>query len=120
MRLVPFDTVTVGLEYRREEGDNKGTFSKSTETRSLFLQNELRLFDRLFLTGGVRYDDNSAFGDKTTARAAVSYVVKETDTRVKGSWGQGFRAPTLNELLDRKSTRLNSSHIQKSRMPSSA
>ena len=26
----------------------------------------------------------------------------------------------LNKLLDRKSTRLNSSHIQKSRMPSSA
>ena len=26
----------------------------------------------------------------------------------------------LNELIDRKSTRLNSSHIQKSRMPSSA
>ena len=26
----------------------------------------------------------------------------------------------INEILDRKSTRLNSSHIQKSRMPSSA
>ena len=29
-------------------------------------------------------------------------------------------APWLDWLLDRKSTRLNSSHIQKSRMPSSA
>ena len=34
-----------------------------------------------------------------------------------GIFGTGWRA---NALLDRKSTRLNSSHIQKSRMPSSA
>ena len=31
-----------------------------------------------------------------------------------------FDAPLPPEVLDRKSTRLNSSHIQKSRMPSSA
>src|SRR5262249_44076778 len=56
-------------------------------------------FDRLFLTGGVRYDDNSVFGSQTTGRAGLSYVIRETDTRVKGSWGQGFRAPTFNELF---------------------
>ncbi len=99
LRPAPIDTVTVGLEYRHEAGQNKGVFSKSTDTYSAYLQNELRLFDRLFLTGGVRYDDNSAFGDKTTARVALSYLVKATDTRLKGSWGQGFRAPTLNELF---------------------
>jgi vitamin B12 transporter len=93
------DTVTVGLEYRNEEGTNKGTFSKSTDTWAVFVQNELRLFDRLFLTGGVRHDDNSAFGSATTGRAALSYVVKETDTRLKASWAEGFRAPTFNELF---------------------
>ena len=57
------------------------------------------LFDRLYLTGGVRYDGNSAFEDKATARVALSYLVKATDTRLKASWGQGFRAPTFNELF---------------------
>ena len=33
---------------------------------------------------------------------------------------QGFKVYTAAEAADRKSTRLNSSHIQKSRMPSSA
>jgi vitamin B12 transporter len=93
------DTVTVGLEYRNEEGTDKGTFSRTTDTTAVFGQNELRLFDRLFLTGGVRYDHNSAFGDATTGRAAVSFLVKETDTRLKGSWAEGFRAPTFNELF---------------------
>ena len=34
--------------------------------------------------------------------------------------GDGGGANIPKELIDRKSTRLNSSHIQKSRMPSSA
>ena len=46
----------------------------------------------------------------------------------QGSQKKGFLSPWLEiegvrehlERLDRKSTRLNSSHIQKSRMPSSA
>jgi vitamin B12 transporter len=97
--IAKIDTLTVGLEYRYEKGINQGTFSRSTDTWGLFLQDELRLFDRLFLTGGVRYDDNSAFGDETTGRVAVSFVVRETDSRLKGSWGQGFRAPTFNDLF---------------------
>src|SRR5262249_12352065 len=68
--LGKLDTVTVGLEYRNEKGTNEGTFSRTTDTYAAFLQNELRLFEQLFLTAGVRYDDNSAFGDKTTARVA--------------------------------------------------
>ena len=34
--------------------------------------------------------------------------------------GEGYNIQQMLEILDRKSTRLNSSHIQKSRMPSSA
>ncbi len=93
------DTVTVGLEYRKEEGTIKGSYSEATDTWAVFAQNELRLFERLFLTAGVRYDDNSAFGDKTTARAALSYLIKASDTRLKASWAEGFRAPSFNDLF---------------------
>ena len=89
----------MGLEYRNEEGEIKGTFSETTDTFSVFAQDELRLFDALFLTGGVRYDHNSAFGDATTGRAALSYVIRASDTRLKASWAEGFRAPTFNELF---------------------
>jgi vitamin B12 transporter len=99
VRLGELDTITAGLEYRRESGAVKGSFDESTDTWALFLQNELRLFERLFLTAGVRRDDNSVFGDETTFRAAVSYLVRRTDTRLKASWAEGFRAPTFNELF---------------------
>ena len=93
------DTLTVGVEYREEEGRNKDTFSKTTNTKSAFFQNELSLFDRLFVTAGVRYDDNSVFGSKTTPRVATSYLLRSTGTRFKASWAEGFRAPTFNDLF---------------------
>ena len=48
---------------------------------------------------------------------------KKSKTDIKKYIGQkdtGKHSMTSAEMLDRKSTRLNSSHIQKSRMPSSA
>ena len=95
----PIDTLTLGLEYRHETGEVKQSFDRTVDSWALVAQNQLRLFERLFLTAGVRYDGNDIFEDKATARAALSYLVKETDTRLKASWGQGFRAPTFNELF---------------------
>ena len=95
----PWSTSTVGLEYRHEEGDNKGVFKSATHTKSFFFEQQFRFFDRIFLTGGVRIDDNSAFGTHTTPRGSAAFVIKETGTRIRGSAGAGFRAPTLNELF---------------------
>jgi vitamin B12 transporter len=96
---VPWTTLTLGAEYRHEVGENEGSFDERIDSWAFVLQDQLRLFDRLYLTGGVRYDGNSVFEDKATARVALSYLLKATDTRLKASWGQGFRAPTFNELF---------------------
>ena len=59
--------------------------------------------------GGLRIEIERDFADAKDLREALD------DAAVKGGGSLSF----LN-ILDRKSTRLNSSHIQKSRMPSSA
>lgn len=104
-----WNTLTVGGEYKFEYGRNESvgfagpgvssTFSQSLETWSVFAQDELRLFDRVILSGGVRYDDNNQFGDVTTYRVGAVVLVKETGTKGRGTWGQGFRAPTINDLF---------------------
>ena len=94
-----WSTSSVGLEYRREEGENKGVFRAATETYSVFFEQQLRFFDRLFITGGFRVEDNSVFGTTTTERGSVAFVIKETGTRLHGSAGTGFRAPTFNDLF---------------------
>lgn len=94
-----WSTSSIGLEYRREEGESKGTFSATAETRSVFLEQQLRFFERLFVTGGFRVEDNSVFGTTTTERGSVAFLIKETGTRLHGSAGTGFRAPTFNDLF---------------------
>ena len=97
--LGKWSTSSVGLEYRREEGENKGVFRAATETNSVFFEQQLRFFDRLFITGGFRVEDNRMFGTTTTERGSVAFVIKETGTRLHGSAGTGFRAPTFNDLF---------------------
>jgi vitamin B12 transporter len=97
--IARWSTSTIGLEHRREEGENKGVFRAATETGSVFFEQQVRFFDRLFLTGGFRVEDNSVFGTTTTERGSVAFLIKETDTRLRGSAGTGFRAPTFNDLF---------------------
>ncbi len=99
-------TLSLGLEQRSEFGRSRSDiggipsrFSKEINTFSVFLQDELRLFDRLFLSGGRRYEDNDVFGSVTTHRAGIVLLVKETDSKLRASWGEGFRAPTINDLF---------------------
>lgn len=54
--------------------------------------------DTFTLAGGVRYDDHSRFGDKWIfgANASVTLV---GDWRVRASYGEGFKVPTLYQLF---------------------
>ncbi len=53
----------------------------------------------LSLTAGIRHDEHSEFGGHTTYRLTGSYLFAGSDTRLHGSFGTGFRAPSLNELF---------------------
>lgn len=57
------------------------------------------LWDRLFLSGSVRYDDNDIFENATTFRTTAAYLHEETGTRLHGSIGTGVKNPTLFELF---------------------
>ncbi|HJR02822.1 MAG TPA: TonB-dependent receptor [Methylomirabilota bacterium] len=94
-----WSTSSVGLEHRREIGESRNTFRAVSETQSVFFEQQLRFFDRLFLTGGFRVEDNSVFGTTTTERGSLAFLIKETGTRLRGSAGTGFRAPTFNDLF---------------------
>jgi vitamin B12 transporter len=96
-----WSTSTFGVEWREEEADVRGTnaFTPRTETVSGLFEQQFRFFDRLFMSAGVRVEDNSVFGRSTTERGSLAYLVKEWGTRLHGSAGSGFRAPTFNDLF---------------------
>ncbi|MBI4684249.1 MAG: TonB-dependent receptor [Nitrospirae bacterium] len=92
--------LTAGAEYRNEKGRNKGNFDDSVNNRALYLNNKLKLFkDSLILNTGLRYDNHETAGSKTTYRVGALYDIKPVDLKIKGSYGTGFRAPSLNDLF---------------------
>src|SRR5262245_16531960 len=68
---------------------------------SVFGQEQLTLLDgALHGVGGVRYDHYDDFGDHWTFSGSGTYLVAPTDTRLRLSYAQGFRAPTFSELFE--------------------
>ncbi|NML93143.1 TonB-dependent receptor plug domain-containing protein [Novosphingobium olei] len=55
--------------------------------------------DRAELAAGLRYDDHNQYGDAWTFGANAS-VRLAANLRLRASYGEGFRAPTLFELYD--------------------
>jgi vitamin B12 transporter len=52
----------------------------------------------LTLTGGVRYDSHSTFGDHVTTQASAAWKLNQGNTILRSSFGQGFKAPSLYQL----------------------
>ncbi len=106
----PTNTVTLGLETEEERGRSEwfsdGVFGptvdiaprESARTNGFYAQDQLSVSDRFFATLGVRLDDHDSFGSETTYRVAPAYRFPETGTKVKGTYGTGFKAPTLFQL----------------------
>jgi len=110
-RLIPGQTVVLGLEHQSESlrTDSTGTvdpffnFTQTTTTaktsnKAGYVELQSEFAKRFFLVSNVRYDDNQSFGPYTTWRLAPAFIVPGTNTKLKGSYGTGFKAPTLTQL----------------------
>jgi vitamin B12 transporter len=104
------NTLTAGLNVQHEWGDSYfrslsifGPFNSEAQLRSatntaFYVQDRISLWDRWFTTLGYRMDHHNRFGNHHNFRADSIYTVKQTGTRLKGSFGTGFKAPTLSQL----------------------
>ena len=97
LRLLPGEVLTAGAEGERDAIRNSPIDASVTNAAG-YLQLQSSLGGRLFSTESMRYDSNGQFGGKATYRIAPALLFPETGTRLKGSVGTGFKAPTLNEL----------------------
>jgi vitamin B12 transporter len=57
------------------------------------------LAEGLTVTGGVRRDDHDRFGGATTFGASAVYNLAATGTTVRASYAEGFKVPSLFQLL---------------------
>jgi vitamin B12 transporter len=91
---------TTGYQFRDEKGENDtGLTSRIIDSHAGFAEVQLNAWDRVFATAGVRHDSYNVFGDATTYRGTAGYLLRETNTKFRGSYATGFRAPTINQLF---------------------
>jgi vitamin B12 transporter len=57
----------------------------------------LALWDRLFLSGNLRFDQQNEFENQFTWRGTAAYLVRSTRTKFHASIGRGFKNPTFTE-----------------------
>lgn len=93
--LPGFDLVA-GADW--EEALNNGVGRNNTGVYGEILSD---FSDSLFLTAGVRHDDNDDFGTNTSYRLSGAYLVdlaNDSLLKFRGSYGTGFRAPSPFEI----------------------
>ncbi|WP_066797244.1 TonB-dependent receptor plug domain-containing protein [Sphingomonas soli] len=104
-QLRPVDAVTAvfGAEHEDSRFNDGSTFA-STGVTSFYGQAIVTPFDAATLTAGIRNDDHKAFGNHTTFGFSAS-VRPAYGTVLRGSYSEGFKAPTLYQLYSFYGTR---------------
>ncbi|MBM80915.1 MAG: ligand-gated channel [Planctomycetaceae bacterium] len=91
--------LTVGTHYLDEAAsDSFSTQRRRRYNRSAFIQDQISIDDRLFLTIGGRSDFYSLAGSTETYQATGRYELSDERTAIHASIGTGFRAPSFSEL----------------------
>lgn len=97
-------TWTIGIEAQEEKLDQRSTFGDtidrvepSRSQQGYYTQFLFNWRRQATLLTGVRIEDSSIFGVDTNPRVAASYTLPWTQTKIRGGYATGIRAPSFIE-----------------------
>jgi vitamin B12 transporter len=105
LKIMDGQTLVLGAETARDAihpGVSFGfptTLSTGTTTNAGYAELQSDFGNGLYNSVSIRYDDNSRFGSKVTYHLAPTWNIAATGTRLKASFGTGFKAPALPQLF---------------------
>lgn len=107
-QLFDFDKLIVGFDYLRELGESRYFYSsgistspkETNQTKGYYIENIFTPIEDLFFAASYRLEDNGRFDTKDVYSVSGSYLLKKTDTKIKASVGEGFKAPSLYQLFN--------------------
>lgn len=88
---------TLGYETKKDSLDSTNSGDHETTNAAWYLQDEINMGKSLIIVVGQRYDKHSVYGEQWSSRASGRYLLG-SGTVVRFSYGEGFRAPTFNDL----------------------
>ena len=92
-------TLVFGAETETETAETDTGIDEDATTNAFYLQDKF-IAGPFNATVGIRHDRHDDFGSETTWRVSSGYSMATTGTRLKGSVGTGFKAPSLYQLFD--------------------
>jgi vitamin B12 transporter len=101
-QVVP--TWSLGIEAQGEKLDQRSTFGTTTNSvdpsrsqQGYYTQLLFTWRKQATLLAGVRVEDSSVFGVDTNPRVAASYTLPWSQTKIRGGYATGIRAPSFIE-----------------------
>jgi vitamin B12 transporter len=95
------NSVVFGLEREDDQiAYNKnmtGMTYKDAYTTSSYIDYQSRITKNIYATFGSRFDEHSLSGNEDSHRATLAYLFDDKSTKLKSSYGTGFRFPSLFE-----------------------
>jgi vitamin B12 transporter len=89
-----------GSQSVQASGVSSSKFDDDRTLIALFALQQFTLFDRLNLSLGGRYDEDVDGQGFLTGRATAAYLIEETGTKLRGSFGNAAKRPTMFQLFD--------------------
>lgn len=96
--IMPGYVLLLGLENENERLKTN-TDSAEMGNTGAYAQIQSEVVRRFFFVANIRHDDNERFGGHNTWRIAPAVRIPGTETKLKASYGTGFKAPTLSQLF---------------------
>jgi len=97
------NSVVFGIEREDDKiGYNKdlsGQKDKHNYVTSKFFDLQSRITNNFYFTFGSRFDEHSIAGDEDSHRTTLAYLFDDKSLKIKGSYGTGFRYPSLYEMF---------------------
>jgi len=88
----------IGYEYESIESDRINTNKQNSNLIFGFAQDEWHLNQKLTFLAGFRIDDHSLYGSYLSPKFSIMFK-PEPISRIRFSYGNGFKAPTFKELF---------------------
>ena len=96
------NSVVFGLEREDDQigyDENlTGMTHKAAYVTSSYFDFQSRITQNIYATFGARFDEHSVAGNEDSHRATLTYLFDDKSTKLKSSYGTGFRFPSLYEM----------------------
>ena len=96
------NSLVFGIEREDDQmGYNKnmtGMTYKDVYVTSNYFDFQSRITNNIYATFGLRFDEHSIAGNEDSHRVTLAYLFDDKSTKLKSSYGTGFRFPSLFEM----------------------